>query len=152
MLRLVDRSPSTLRFAPRSSGLRAKALLGSLLCCMFPGQAAAQDAGPEAAAIDAGVATDARTSLPVVRRRSRVIDFEDDADGPGGGEVIQTRNPEAVKYKSLMPDKYKRPPGASATAPEPKRGRGCAGCANTGHPGAMALALLLLALAMRRHR
>ncbi len=118
-----------------------------LLTCIiaFPVSAAAQDAAPATATMDAGVRT------PKIKRKPKTIDFEDETDGPSAGEEVTTRNPDAVKHGSIFPDKYKRPAGANNTNTN-KRGRGCAGCANTTHTtSAAALLLLALAVALRRH-
>jgi len=127
--------------------LFAALLLTAFVVTASPGTAVAQDA-------DAGVTTaagDAGAHVPSIRKKKpKTIDFEGDDDGPSAGEEMTSRNPKAVKYKSLMPEKYKRPTGAKT---ENKRGRGCAGCAGgTDQTGAAALFLLMIAFAVRRMR
>lgn len=111
-------------------------------------------ATPAAARADDAGVSDAKMSdaarAPVVHKKPTTIDFGDSNDGPSVDEPIQSHNPDSVKYKSLMPDKYKRP-GTPTTSDRRHRGRGCAGCNNTNQTTATALFLLLLLLVRRRY-
>jgi|GEM_PF-5808974 len=109
-----------------------------------PAAALADDAGVS----DAGVSDAA--GAPVVHKKPATIDFGDSADGPSVDQPIKSHNPDTVKYKSLMPDKYKRT-GTPTTSERRHRGRGCAGCSNTNQTTATALFLLLLLVVRRRY-